>query len=107
MKIFIAANPTEAHLLCELLKQANIACEVRGEGLFGLRGELPMNDETAPYIWLYDVTQHERAQAIIEDYQSPSSSSRSTPWQCTHCGELNERQFAVCWHCGTADDLAD
>ena len=39
MKIFSASNPTEAHIICGLLESENIACEVRGEGLFGLKGE--------------------------------------------------------------------
>ncbi len=41
MKIFSASNPTEAHILCGLLQQQGIDAEVRGEGIFGLRGELP------------------------------------------------------------------
>ena len=40
MKIFSASNPTEAHIICGLLESENIACEVRGEGLFGLKGFL-------------------------------------------------------------------
>lgn len=39
MKIFSAANPTEAHIICGLLESEKIACEVRGEGLFGLKGK--------------------------------------------------------------------
>ncbi len=42
MKIYIAKNPAEAHIVCELLKTEQIACEVRGEGMFGLKGELPL-----------------------------------------------------------------
>lgn len=38
MKIFIAKNPAEAHIVCELLRTEQILCEVRGEGLFGLKG---------------------------------------------------------------------
>ena len=39
MKIFSASNPTEAHIICGLLESENIACEVRGEDLFGLKGK--------------------------------------------------------------------
>ena len=37
MKTFSASNPTEAHIICGLLESENIACEVRGEDLFGLK----------------------------------------------------------------------
>ena len=46
MKIFIAKNPAEAHIVCELLKTEQVYCEVRGEGIFGLKGELPFSDDT-------------------------------------------------------------
>lgn len=107
MKIYIAHNPTDAHLLCELLKQAHIQCEVRGEGLFGLRGELPLSEDTEPYIWLLDEAQHAKAQAIIADYQRPLSAQDTQPWRCTYCGEVNEGQFAICWQCGHIDDPAE
>lgn len=103
MKIFIATNPTDAHLLCELLKQAGIVCDVRGEGLFGLRGELPLNDDTAPYIWLFHPEQREQALALIEEYIRPASDSTTKSWRCHYCGEINEAQFALCWQCGKAD----
>ncbi|MEZ9549197.1 putative signal transducing protein, partial [Vibrio crassostreae] len=54
MKIFSASNPTEAHIICGLLESENISCEVRGEGLFGLKGEIPFTEETDPYVWLYE-----------------------------------------------------
>ena len=49
MKLFVAQNPPQAHILCELLLSHNIQVEVRGEGMFGLQGELPMDDSSLPY----------------------------------------------------------
>lgn len=103
MKIFVASNPTDAHILCELLKQTGIACDVRGEALFGLRGELPLNEDTAPYIWLYDVSRVIEAQRIIDDYLRPANDLGADSWQCQHCGEMNEAQYGACWRCGAAD----
>lgn len=103
MKLYIADNPTQAHLVCELLKQANIACEVRGEGLFGLRGELPVSDDTAPYIWLYHVAQRAQAITLIDEYLTPVDANREATWRCPQCGEVNEVQFALCWQCTTPD----
>lgn len=103
MKVFVASNPTDAHILCELLKQASIACDVRGEALFGLRGELPLNEDTAPYIWLYDPQQLTAARAIIDDYLQPVNEQHRADWRCRQCGELNEAQFGACWRCGTPD----
>ena len=65
MKIFSASNPTEAHIICGLLESENIACEVRGEGLFGLKGEIPFTEETDPYVWLYEPELASKALSLI------------------------------------------
>lgn len=98
MKIFTAHNPTEAHIVCELLKSQQISCEVRGEGIFGLQGEIPFGEQTEPYVWLLDVAQAETARAIVSDYQQPDT---GRVWRCHKCGESNEPQFALCWNCGS------
>lgn len=54
MKIYIAKNPPEAHFISELLLAEKIPVEVRSVGLFGLQGELPMDDSTQPHVWLLD-----------------------------------------------------
>ncbi|HGS5723587.1 hypothetical protein PO80_17710 [Vibrio parahaemolyticus] len=100
MKIFIAKNPAEAHIVCELLKTEDICCEVRGEGLFGLKGELPFGDDTDPYVWLLDPEQQSKAHSIIEAFRQQSQSNIYEDWQCPHCLEHNEGQFGACWQCG-------
>lgn len=47
MKIYTATHPLEAHMLMQLLHQQGIACELRGEMLFALRGEIPMDSSSA------------------------------------------------------------
>ncbi|CAH0540548.1 DUF2007 domain-containing protein [Vibrio marisflavi] len=103
MKIFIARNPTEAHIVCELLRSEHVACEVRGEGLFGLQGELPFGDDTDAYIWLLNTYHEKKAVTIVQEYQSRlNRNENNADWYCSGCGEQNEGQFAICWSCGAA-----
>jgi len=98
VKIFTAANPTEAHIVYELLKFEDITTEVRGVALFGLKGEIPMTTDTDPYLWLFDHTQLPKAKVIIEEFESQDTSLAD--WSCSHCDEINEGQFSACWQCG-------
>ena len=78
----------------------NIQVEVRGEGMFGLQGELPMDDSSLPYIWLIDQHKHDQAKQIIADFELNGNTLANNEWQCSECGEINEGQFALCWQCG-------
>jgi hypothetical protein len=40
-QVFVAQHPTEAHVIKGLLEAEGIRAEVRGESLFGVRGEAP------------------------------------------------------------------
>ncbi len=100
MKIYSAANPTEAHLVSELLKQQRIHCEVRGDALFSLKGELPLTEDSDPYVWLFDADKAAQAQQIVQDFVNQSDVSNLKPWRCSHCGEENDAQFGACWQCG-------
>lgn len=99
MRLYSAATPPEAHILCELLKSHSISCEVRGEGLFGLQGEIPFGENSEPYIWLLDEKQLARAQSIIAEF---NRSDQCEHWWCQQCGESNEAQFGICWQCGAS-----
>lgn len=96
MKIYSASNPPEAHIVCELLKAHDIECEVRGEGIFGLQGEIPFGEASEPYVWLLASSKATKASILLEQYQN---SSNGSDWQCAECGELNEAQFGMCWQC--------
>jgi len=97
MRIYSAATPTEAHIVCELLKSYRIDCEVRGEGVFGLQGEVPFGESSEPFVWLIDLNQAAQASAVIEQFRSADN---GTSWRCSQCGESNEPQFGACWQCG-------
>ncbi|NOI81586.1 DUF2007 domain-containing protein [Vibrio tubiashii] len=99
MRIYSASNPTEAHIVCELLKSQQIECEVRGEGVFGLQGEIPFGESSEPYVWLLDPEQAKHANAVIEQFNNADVGSN---WLCNQCGEMNEPQFGACWQCGQA-----
>ncbi|EGQ7957519.1 DUF2007 domain-containing protein [Vibrio vulnificus] len=98
MKIFTANTPIEAHIVCQLLMNEAVQCEVRGEGLFGLRGELPATEDTNPYIWLLEPEKVDFAKAILDSYSEQQVAHQN--WQCPQCGEEIEGQFGACWHCG-------
>ncbi|GEA49936.1 hypothetical protein VIN01S_07400 [Vibrio inusitatus NBRC 102082] len=100
MKLFVAQNPPQAHILCELLLSHNIQVEVRGEGMFGLQGELPMDDSSLPYLWLIDEHKHKQAKAVITEFEQNVSTSANSEWRCAECDEVNEGQFGLCWQCG-------
>ncbi|NVC63598.1 DUF2007 domain-containing protein [Vibrio sp. 05-20-BW147] len=99
MRVFTANTPIEAHIVCQLLLNEQILCEVRGEGLFGLKGELPATDDTNPYVWLLEPNKLAFAKTVVESYQSQCTSVAN--WQCKHCGEEIEGQFGACWYCGS------
>nr|WP_246201003.1 DUF2007 domain-containing protein [Vibrio ziniensis] len=99
MKIFIAQHPTEAHIVCGLLRQQNIPCEVRGETLFSVRGEIPFDEASSPYVWLLNLSLLEQSEQVISDYLQPAFPNQPD-WVCKHCGENNEPQFGLCWNCG-------
>src|SRR5262249_36399119 len=53
-KVFVARNPAEAHLVKGMLEAAGLKAEVRGEALWGTRGETPLDAETSPTVWVLD-----------------------------------------------------
>ncbi|EGA68509.1 hypothetical protein VISI1226_09284 [Vibrio sinaloensis DSM 21326] len=101
MKVYSAANPPEAHIVCELLKSNDIECEVRGEGIFGLQGEVPFGENSEPYVWLLNTKQHAQANALIKQFNQENNGADKL---CSGCGELNEPQFGICWQCGASLD---
>ena len=103
-KVYLARHPTEAHFLKGLLASQGIEAEIRGEALFGARGELPVTTETCPSVWVLDDSQLDRALALIaeHDRRERPSDSVGAPWRCPSCGEELEPQFTDCWRCGTA-----
>ena len=101
VQVYSAENPTEAHYLKGLLESQGIQCDVRGESLFGARGELPITTETAPSLWIFDNSKLMEARAVIKDYENlkKKDTSDQPTWKCISCGEESEIQFTECWNC--------
>jgi hypothetical protein len=102
-QVFVAQHPTEAHLVRGLLEAEGIQADVRGESLFGARGEAPVTPDTLPTVWVLDDNDVAKATQILAGYgQRKSPGTPQSTWQCPDCGEQVEAQFGECWKCGAA-----
>ena len=102
-KVYAAINPVDAHLVKGVLEGERISAEVRGEFVFGMRGEIPITPDTCPSVWILDDSDYDKAMALVATFSEPAQVGSCTGevWRCA-CGEDNERQFTECWNCGTA-----
>lgn len=103
-RIYMAMNPTDAHLLKGALESEGIEAVVQGEFLWIARGEVPITTDTAPSVWVIDEADYERATEIANEFQSSEEMGgpENKVWKCGNCNETNEGQFTECWHCGTS-----
>ena len=102
-KVYIAKNPADAHLLKGLLEGENIEAEVRGEFLYGVRGEVPITPDTCPSVWVVDDSDYDKAMELVSSFREGESPNpiEGEAWRC-NCGEENESQFTECWSGGKA-----
>jgi len=102
-RVYVARNPTDAHLLKGILEAEEIPAIVRGEELFGARGEAPLTADTCPSVWVLDDELFERARELAALYSSGEAPKgiRGPTWRCPSCAETLEPQFTECWQCGT------
>ncbi|CUS49166.1 MAG: protein of unknown functin DUF2007 [Idiomarinaceae bacterium HL-53] len=92
-QVYLAASPVEANLLVGLLEAEGITAGMRGHGLTGGLGELPMDALQTP---IYaPPNQHEKAKQVLRNYEQ----NTGTEWTCNACGELNGSEFEICWSC--------
>jgi hypothetical protein len=69
-QVFVAQHPFEAHLVKGLLESNGIAAEIRGESLFGARGETPVTPDTLPSVWVVDDGDASRARGVLAEYRA-------------------------------------
>lgn len=102
-QVFVAQHPIEAHFVRGLLQAEGIPAEVRGEALWGARGEAPVTPDTAPSVWILDDGDEDCALTLIANYEGGDGAvgASAQDWRCPQCGELLEGQFTACWKCGT------
>jgi hypothetical protein len=98
-QVYAAASPPEAHLLRGYLEAAGIRAIVLGEHAHAARGGLPIDNSTAPAIWVAE-EEVEQALALIQEFFAHEAPPTGENWRCHHCGEILEPQFTACWNCG-------
>ena len=100
-KVYVAAHPTEAHLVKGLLENEGIAADVLGETPYG---EIPI----PAAVCIKKDSDFARARKVVEQYdRQDKAKGRGRPrWQCSNCGEMVEAQFTSCWQCGAAQPNA-
>ncbi|HPR64038.1 MAG TPA: DUF2007 domain-containing protein [Thermoanaerobaculia bacterium] len=103
-QVFIARHPAEAHIVRGILESRGISAEVRGEDLWGARGELPVTFDTLPSVWIHDDEREGEAAEILKEFGKPDrdESGVRDDWVCPNCHESLEGQFTDCWKCGTS-----
>jgi hypothetical protein len=99
-KVYRHESIAELGLIRGLLEHSGIDCLVKNEQLTGALGEIPVF-ECEPELWVIRDQDEQRALAIIERHLA--SWDGAPEWVCRHCGERNEGQFGVCWHCSEPD----
>jgi hypothetical protein len=106
-KVYDAKNPADAHLLKGLLEGENIQAVVRGEYLWGTRGEIPLTFDTCPSVWVSE-DDYDRTMELVSAFRPVGSVTelpQSEEWKCPGCSETNESQFTECWQCGKGRPL--
>jgi hypothetical protein len=68
VEIYSAADPIEAHMLCNLLEENGIDARVVGDALSGLGGAVPFGSTTSPRIWI-DHASAPRARELIDGWE--------------------------------------
>lgn len=99
-KVTIADSLIKISHYRNILISEGIPAFLRNEHLGSIVGEMPFQ-EVWPELWVKNDLDYDRARQLI-DAANIIDESPSTPWQCKHCGEENEGQFAQCWSCETA-----
>lgn len=87
-----------------VLEDAAIPCFIKNEFSGNLAGEIPFT-ETWPELWIHKDVDYEQAKTLLkplrESRTADEHSAEPLPdWICSHCGESNEGNFALCWSCG-------
>lgn len=92
-------NLTQLQMVKSALEQADIACFIKNEHAIGAIGDLPYTD-TWPELWLHQKEDWEKAQTILSNLNM-APNLPETDWDCPKCQTRIERDFNLCWSCGT------
>ena len=104
-KLYTAQGIGDAHVMRGLLESAGINAVIRGDGVVPLQGgNLMLNIEVRPSVWVLEDDKYSQARDIVADYVTRQGENPGEPvstWNCSRCGESVEQQFSECWNCGT------
>jgi hypothetical protein len=126
LKVYVAQNPMEAHLVLGLLEAEGIPGEVRGDALFSTLQGGAAAAGLLPAVWIQRDQQAPAALARVARFTAGarsgagetlppipsatpyprftagarSGAGEGEPWHCGACGEDHEGQFTHCWRCG-------
>jgi hypothetical protein len=85
--------------LRNLLVNEGIQCDVKTPFLAVAKGDLPVTDCWSQ-LWIMNDEDLEKALGVIDAALAQGVQPGGT-WKCSKCGEEVERQFEVCWQCGS------
>jgi len=96
-----ASSLHEAHFVAGLMRQAEIAVELRNADVFSAAGPLPAL-AVAPSLWVRGTQAWKRARKVVDSYERrlhEPSTTESADWTCQACGEISPGNFEECWQC--------
>lgn len=99
VRVYRAANATEAHLIKGMLEQYGMTVRLFGEGLSSGLGELPA--EVVEVEIQVPTGFRQLARQLCEEYETDAAGA-AADWRCAGCGEENPAGFEACWNCGGA-----
>ena len=98
-KLYTHENRLIVFNVRNLLEGAGIDCLIKNEFASGGAGDL-VPIETWPEIWIRDERQYMQAEQLL--LQLFSEDAPAFEWTCSHCREVNDGHFEVCWNCSQA-----
>ena len=94
VKVYSSPISTSVHNLKNALEARGIECDIRGEALTVVAGEIPPVECWAE-LWILDDSKADEAKLIISGAGQPAGES----WTCPSCSETVEAEFGQCWSC--------
>ena len=98
IKVYKAANSSEAYFIKGLLEQNSLDVRLLGENLSVAIGGLPL--EVMQVDLLVYKEHFDKAKKIIIQYENElKNKNNKKNWICSHCSKSNPRIFEICWNC--------
>jgi len=99
VKIYKAANLSEAHFIKGLLQSEGVEVATLGKGLTVAIGELPL--DVAQVDMYVKLNNKEIAKSIIKKYEENVKVDHLKSWKCDKCDIVNPSTFEICWKCNS------